>query len=84
MPDVIYCNSFEVSHNKEAFCMIFKFQKPDGGGEISIYVVVSPQGCKTILNLTTEEMTAYETQYGKVEAWNVPKNTGPNSKNLYT
>jgi len=87
MPDVIYCNSFEVSHTKEVFCMIFKFQKPDGT-EIPIYVVMSPQGCKTILNLTTAEMAAYETEYGKVEPWNAPKNAGnPNSKNhtpIYT
>jgi len=88
MPNVIYCNSFEVSHCKEAFCMVFKFQKPDGSGEVSIYVVMSPQGCKTILNLTTAEMAAYETEHGKVEAWGSPKNTGsPNIKNgapIYT
>jgi len=33
-------------------------------------------------------MAAYETEYGKVEPWNAPKNTGtPNSKNhtpIYT
>jgi len=86
MPDVMYCNSFEVSHNKEAFCMVFKFQKPDGS-EISIYVVTSPQGCKTFLNVTTAEMTEYETQYGKVEPWASPKATGNPSKNhtpIYT
>jgi hypothetical protein len=85
--DIMYCNSFEVSHNKEAFCMIFKFQKPDGS-EIRIYVVTSPQGCKTLLNVTAAEMTEYETQYGKVEAWGSPKNTStPNAKNgapIYT
>lgn len=85
---VLYCNSFEVSSSKEAFCMVFKFQKPDGSGEVSIYVVMSPQGCKTVLNLTATEMTAYETEHGKVEAWNAPKNTGnPNGKNqspIYT
>jgi len=87
MPDdIIYCNSFEISHNKEAFCMVFKFQKPDGS-EISIYVVTSPQGCKTVLNVTSAEMTEYESQYGKVEAWNSPKNTSnPNGKSppIYT
>jgi len=82
MPNVIYCNSFEVSSSKEAFCMVFKFQKPDGSGEVSIYVVMSPQGCKTVLNLTAAEMTAYETANGKVEPWNAPKNpTTPNNKN---
>jgi len=83
MPDTIYCNSFEISHSKEAFCMVFKFQKPDGSGEISLYVVMSPQGCKTILNLTAAEMNAYETEFGKVEPWNAPKNSGTpnNSKN---
>lgn len=54
--------------------MIFKFQKPDGS-EISMVVVISPQGCKTVLNLTEAEMTEYEAKHGKVEAWDPPKNT---------
>jgi hypothetical protein len=67
--------------------MVFKFQKPDGT-EIPIYVVISPQGCKTFSNAVTAEMTDYETEYGKVEAWNSPKNTGsPSNRNrtpIYT
>jgi len=82
MPNIIYCNSFEVSHTKEAFCMIIKFQKPDGS-EICFYVVTSPQGCKTLLNVLAAEMTEYEKEFGKVEPWNAPKNSGNpnNSKN---
>jgi len=61
--------------------MIFKFQKPDGT-EIPVYVIMSPQGCKALLNITSAEMTEYEAQHGKVEAWNTTKNTvNPNSKN---
>lgn len=73
MPDIIYCNAFEISHNKEVFCMVFKFLKPDGG-EISMVVITTPQGCKTVLNLSEAEMTEYEAKHGKVEAWKPAKN----------
>jgi len=76
---VLYCNSFEVSHNKEVFCLILKFQKPDGG-EIPIYVVINPQGCKTLLNGLTEQMTSYESENGKVEAWTAGKTGDSNGK----
>jgi len=51
----LYCNSFEVSHSKEAFCLILKFESPNGYIE-TVYVITSPNGAKTFLQLMEKEM----------------------------
>jgi len=69
MPKVLFCNSFEVGHSKEAFCLIFKFQGPNGNTVEATYVAVSPPGTKTLIDQLAAEMKDYEKEHGQVEPW---------------
>jgi len=69
MPKTLFCNSFEVGHSKEAFCLIFKFQGPNGKSVDATYVAVSPSGTKTLIDQLTAEMKDYEKEHGKVDPW---------------
>lgn len=71
MPKSLFCNSFEVGNNKEAFCLIFKFQSPNGNTVETAYVAVSPSGTKTLIENLLAEMKDYEQKYGQVETWKV-------------
>lgn len=76
----LYCNSFEVSHSKEAFCLILKFESPDGYTE-TVYVTLSPAGAKTLVQLVEKEMEDYEKEHGEVESWITPNPAPPKPSN---
>ena len=59
MPKVLYCNAVEASHNREAFCLVFRFQAPDGHQE-SVYISISPAGAKITVDLINKEIADYE------------------------
>jgi len=80
MTKTLFCNSFEVGHNKEAFCLIFKFQSPDGHIVETTYVAISPSGAKTLIEQLSAEMKDYETEHGQVEPWKTAGNPGSNSQ----
>jgi hypothetical protein len=74
MPKVLYCNAVEVSRNREAFCLVFRFQSPDRYQE-TLYISISAAGAKTTVNLINREMTDYEKETGQaVTAWPVTSN----------
>jgi len=79
MPKSLFCNSFEVGHSKEAFCLVFKFQGPDGSIIETAYVTISPPGSKTLIEQLAAEMKDYEQAHGPVEPWKTSET--PNSKN---
>jgi hypothetical protein len=82
MPKVLPANSVEVSHNKEAFCLVFKFQSPDGHQD-AVYISISPAGAQTTIDLMNKEMQDYEKEIGQaVTPWpvnQVQKNGTPTS-----
>jgi len=80
MPKTMFSNGFEVGHTKEAFCLIFKFQNPDGNIVETTYVVISPSGTKTLIQLLQAEMEDYEKEHGQVETWKPTGNPTPNSQ----
>jgi len=80
MPKTLFCNNFEIGHNKEAFCLIFKFQSPDGNIVESAYVTISPSGTKTFMQLVKAEMEAYEKKHGQVEPWKSAENLDSHSQ----
>jgi len=71
-PETLFCNSFEIGHNKEAFCLIFKFQNPNGEIVKTVYITISPSGAKTLIEQLTAEMKDYEKEHGSVEPWGNP------------
>jgi len=81
---VLYCNSFEVGHSKEAFCLVFKFQSPEGNTVDTVYVTIGPSGTKTLIQLLQAEMEAYQKEYGLVEPWKAVKNPDSNSQSENT
>jgi hypothetical protein len=80
----LYCNSFEVSHSKEAFCLILKFESPDGHVEV-VYATMSPSGAKSLLNIISKQMSHYEKEHGKVKSWitNPTSTEKPNKAKVY-
>jgi len=80
MPRTLFCNNFEVGHNKEAFCLTFKFQSPDGNIVETAYVMIGPSGTKTLIQLVQAEMEAYEKEHGQVKPWKTSENSDPNSR----
>jgi len=79
---VLPANAVEISHNKEAFSLIFRFQSPDGQQE-SIYVVIAPAGAKTTADLLSKQIQEYEKEAGTITPWtthisNSPANTDNN------
>jgi len=77
MPKTLFCNSFEVGHNKEVFCLVFKFQGPDGSIVETAYVTISPPGTKTLIEQLVVEMKDHEKEHGAVEPWKMSGNTDP-------
>lgn len=73
MPKVVLpANVVEVSHNKEAFCIIFRFQSPDGHQE-AVYISISPAGARTTQNLISKEIEAFERETRQaVTPWETP------------
>jgi len=80
MPKTLFCNGFEVGHNKEVFCLIFKFQSPDGNIVETAYVAMTPPGAKTLTQQLEAEMKDYEKENGQVEPWKTSGNPDSNSK----
>jgi len=80
MPKTLFCNSFEVGHNKEAFCLVFKFQSPDGNIVETAYVAMGPPGTKTFIEQLAAEMKDYEKEHGPVEPWKPVKNQNLNNQ----
>jgi hypothetical protein len=76
----MFCNSFEVGHSKEAVCLIFKFQSPDGNIVETAYVAISPSGVKTLIEQLAAEMKDYEKEHGQVETWKIAGNPDSNSQ----
>jgi len=76
----LFCNSFEVGHSKEAFCMVFKFQGPDGNIVEVTYVAMSPSGAKTLIEQLAAEMKDHEKEHGQVETWKTTGNPNANSQ----
>jgi hypothetical protein len=77
---VLLANAVEVSHNKETFCLIFRFQSPDGQVE-TVYIVLTPPGGKTAADLLGREIQLYEKEAGAITPWTTQKtnnSTGPN------
>jgi hypothetical protein len=66
---VSYCNNVEIGHSKEAFCLIFRFQGPNGNIIEEIHMAIGPQGTKTLVELLELEMKDYEREHGTVEPW---------------
>jgi hypothetical protein len=74
MPKVLYCNAVEVSHNREAFCLVFRFQSPDRHQE-TVYISISPAGARTTVNLINREVADYERETRQtVTPWPVEPN----------
>jgi hypothetical protein len=66
---VLAANAVEVSHNREAFCLVFRFQSPDGHQE-AVYISISPAGAQTTVDLTSKELQDYEKETGQaVTPW---------------
>jgi len=65
----LYCNSVEIGHSKEAFCLILRFQGSNGNIVDEVVVAVGPQGTKTLIQLLDLEMKDYEKEHGTVEPW---------------
>jgi len=65
----IYCNNVEIGHSKEAFCLIFRFQGPNGNIVDEVHVAIGPNGTKTLVELLEAEMKDYEREHGTVEPW---------------
>lgn len=76
---VLFCNSFEIGHTKEAFILILRFESPDGYKE-TVYVTISPAGAATFNEHLGKEIEQYEKEHGKivVDAW---KTQNPNNSN---
>lgn len=70
-------NAVEVARNKEAFSLIFKFQSPDGHQE-AVYIVISPSGAKTTVDLLNKEVQDYEKEAGTITPW-ITQNHSNNS-----
>jgi hypothetical protein len=74
MPKVLPANAVEVSHNQEAFCLVFRFQSSDGHQE-AVYISISPAGAKTTVALIDREIHDYEKETGLVvHAWEMSPN----------
>jgi hypothetical protein len=76
---VLFCNSFEVGHTKEAFILILRFESPDGYKE-SIYVCISPAGATVLNEHLGKEILDYVKEHGKI-AVDVWKRQGNNNSN---
>jgi len=75
MARVLPANAIEVSHNKEAFCLIFRFQAADAHQE-AVYISISPAGAKTTSALIGREIQEYERETGlTVAPWEMPQST---------
>jgi hypothetical protein len=73
MPKVLPANAVEVSHNKEAFCLVFRFQSPDH--QEAVYISISPAGAQTTVDLISKELQEFEKETGQaVTAWEVNPN----------
>jgi len=80
MPKTLFCNGFEVGHNAEVFCLIFRFQSPNGSIVETAYVVISPSGAKTLEGQLSAEMKDYEQEHGTVEPWKSGVNPNSNAQ----
>jgi len=82
MPKVLFCNSFDITHMKEAVCLTFKFEAPDGNTE-TIYIITSPEGAKTLNKVLTDVMNDFEKKYGKLKVWKPPDEKKDNNNNCH-
>jgi len=80
MSKVIYCNSFEVSHSREAVVLTFRFEAPDGNVETA-YVVISPQGAVVLKDSLESQLTEYVKKYGSIEMGDWKKENPKNCNN---
>jgi hypothetical protein len=70
-----YCNSFEVSSNKEIACLILRFETPDGSAE-TIYVTICPSGVKALSEMLTKAIVEHEEKYGAIKPWEIKNRNG--------
>jgi len=80
MSKVIYCNSFEVSHSREAVVLTFRFEAPDGHIETN-YVVISPQGAVVLKDSLETQLSEYVKKYGNIVMGNWKKEEAPKDCN---
>jgi hypothetical protein len=78
-PKVLPANGIEVSHNKDGFCLIFRFQTPDGLQE-AVYIAISPAGAKTALEMLGKDIQVYEKEAGPITAWPLQNGNGTADK----
>ena len=66
----LFCNSFEVSHTKEVFILILRFESPDGYKE-TVYVTISPAGTAFLKEALDKGLTEYVEKFGKIvmDSW---------------
>jgi len=74
MPKVIYCNSFEVAHSKEAVVLMFKFESPDGFKDAT-YVIISPQGAVVLKESLESQLEEYVKEHGDIVMGSWKKNS---------
>jgi len=77
---VLYANSLEISHTKEAFLLVFRFQAPDGFQE-AVYVSLSPAGASILEDMLGKELKSYIEKFGNITVeWTAPQNANSNVK----
>ena len=83
MAKVIYVNSFELSHSREAVMLKLGFEAPDVSE--SIYVVLSPAGATVLKEQLEKELEAYIRRFGNIDLgeWIRPKNNNCNPEHSY-
>lgn len=69
----VYSNAMQVLHTKQEFVLDFMNMFPPTG-TLNARVIVSPAHLKQIIAVLAENLSKYETSFGKVEASETPSN----------
>jgi len=69
----VYSNAMQVSHTKQEFVLDFMNMFPPTG-TLNARVIVSPAHLKQIIAVLADNLSKYETTFGKVEASETPSN----------
>ena len=78
---VLYCNSFEIDHNREVVLMILRFEGPDGSRE-TLYACISPAGAVAFKESLENTLAEYEKKHGKIAATEWRTNRPDTTKNV--
>jgi hypothetical protein len=70
-PGAEYANAMQVSHNKEEFLLTFLNLVPPGG-RVCGKILTSPGHMKRMVAALSENLTRYETTFGKIEEAEAP------------